>query len=184
MTSPSWAALIARLRADDESALRELMDAEYQQILALAYRYVRTPDLASDIAQDVFCKLWERRHVLRDDIHLVAYIRRATQNFAVTLLRRDASAARLGRSLLREHEIGQSHADNLGVRATEAAEFDVWVRAVFDTLTPRVREVALLYYERGLEPAEIAALLNIAPTSVYGALRKVMQALGAAHRDF
>lgn len=180
--APSWPPLIARLRADDQSALRELMQAEYRRVVAIAQHYVRTPDLARDVAQDVFISLWERRHSLRDDTRLGPYLRRAAHNLALKLLARDASAARLERSLLREYDVLHPHDDNLGVTATEAAEFNAQVRAVLATLTPRVREIMLLYHEHGLEPTEIAEFLGIAPPTVYVTLRKAMHALQRAFR--
>src|SRR5690349_14372169 len=99
----SWAALVARLHADDERALSDLMDTQYDDVVALAYHYVRTSDVARDIAQDVFISVWERRRQLRADGNIPAYLRRATRNLALTLLARDASAARLEDSLLREY---------------------------------------------------------------------------------
>src|SRR5262245_31167485 len=99
-----FASLIRRLRADDESALRDVMDAQYEDVVALAYQYVRSRDLARDVAQDVFIALWERRNTLREDGNLIGYLRRAARNTALSLLTRDASAARLEHALLREYE--------------------------------------------------------------------------------
>lgn len=178
-----WAALIMRLRANDEQALRTVMEARYDDVVAIAYHYVRTYDLAHDVAQQVFIGLWGRRHTLREDGSLIGYLRRAARNTALKLLAHDASAARLEEALAREYMAVRPHDENLGLSDVEAAEFNARVQSVLSTLSPRVREVALLYHERGLDPIEIATMLDIAPATVYVQLRKATQALELAFRD-
>ena len=51
-------------RADDEGALREIMEAHFDDIAALALQYVRSMDLARDVAQETFIRFWDHRHRL------------------------------------------------------------------------------------------------------------------------
>jgi len=46
------------------------------------------------------------------------------------------------------------------------------IRNVAATLTPRVREIMLLYFEQSLDPVEIATMLRLTPSTVYTQLRK------------
>ena len=177
--SPDDVALIARLRADDETALEALMRLYSTDVARVAYHYVRNEDTTYDIAQEVFVAVWNRRHALDDRTSLVHYLRRAARNRALNALKQHASRAHLSERLA-DDATRPRHAENLGPMAARAAEVDTIVRKIVDTLTPRVREVLLLYYERGLEPREISSLLGIAPRTVYVQLRTALRALAVA----
>lgn len=56
-----------RLRAGDESALRELFQREEKRALALAYRIVGDRATAEDAVQEAFAQLWERAAQLDPD---------------------------------------------------------------------------------------------------------------------
>ncbi|HXC24637.1 MAG TPA: sigma-70 family RNA polymerase sigma factor [Gemmatimonadaceae bacterium] len=177
-TSEWEASIITRLQASDETALRELMQAYFDNVADVAFRYVRTVDGARDVAQDVFIRLWERRLSLVPSGHIIHYLRRAARNAALDALDRDASANRLAESLQYESDLIRPQAENLGISAVEADELHQAVRDAMRALTPRVREVALLYLEQGLEPGEIAQLLGVAPRTVYNQLRTAMRTVG------
>jgi len=178
------AALLTRLRANDEAALREVMALHTVSVLRVAYHYLRHEELAYEVAQDVFVAIWNRRHVLDERTPIVHYLRRAARNRALNVLKHNTAQARLAEKVALEGDAAATQ--NQGPLALRAAEVDTIVRRIVSTLTPRVREVLLLYYERGLEPGEIAETLGIAPRTVYGqlrtALRKLAEAL-AAHDD-
>jgi len=171
-TTAHDAAWIRRLRADDERALREIMEAYFDDIAELAWQYVRSPDVARDVAQEAFIRCWEHRHQLRADTTLRPYLSRVARNRALDLLREDARAAKLEQQIMAEYATSASQADNEGVARLEADEFRLLIRQVAATLTPRVREILLLYFEQALDPTEIASMLQLAPGTVYAQLRK------------
>jgi len=174
------AAWIARLRANEEQALREIMEAHFDDVAGLAWQYVRSPDVARDIAQEAFIRCWEQRHRLRADTSLRPYLFRVARNRGLDLLRQDARAASLERKMLAEYAAGTSQAVNEGVARLEADEFRLLIRKVAATLTPQVREILLLYFEQALAPIEIASMLQLAPSTVYTQLRKGLQVYARA----
>jgi RNA polymerase sigma-70 factor (ECF subfamily) len=174
--------LIVRLRADDERALEEAMRAYLTDVAAVAFTYVRNSDTAADVAQDVFIRVWERRHALDPSGRLLHYLRRAARNTALKVLERDAAAARLAAALLREYAVLPHHAGNAGLSAVEAQEFNRQVREALVALPPRVREIVLLSHERAMTPGEIATLLGVAPQTVYNQLGRAMKTLARALR--
>ena len=85
------ASLIARMRAGDESAVTEL-DATYRaRIQQLAMRYVKTPEDAEEVAQDVLMKVYRRIDAFRGDAALSSWIYRITFNTAMSRLRSQRS---------------------------------------------------------------------------------------------
>jgi len=166
---------LVRLRAGDETALREIMETHFAPIASLALRYVHSRDLASDVAQDAFIRLWEYRGGLAPDTSIRAYLSRIARNRAVDMLRHDAHLERLEQRVTDEYLTSVSHTRNHGSENVEQDEFHALVHAVANTLTPRVREVLLLYYDEQLTPGEIADVLGVAPKTVYAQLRTALQ---------
>jgi RNA polymerase sigma-70 factor (ECF subfamily) len=171
---------IARLRDDDEGALRDVMDAHFDDIAALAFRYVHSRDLARDIAQETFIRFWDQRHHLTADTAVRPYLARVARNRALDILRQDTHAADLEQRIASGYVGAGSYSNNEGMTQVEADEFHMLVRAIADTLTPRVREVLLLYFEEQLEPAEIASVLGVAPKTVYNQLHTALQVYAKA----
>lgn len=158
------------------------MHAYLGDVVAIAFTYVRREDVAADVAQEVFIRVWERREGLDPAGQLSHYLRRAARNAALNVLARDAAAARLAESLVREFAVEPRAAENAGAAAVEGQELDPRVRDAIAALSPRVREIVLLYIERGMEPGEIATLLSVAPQTVYNQLSRAMKTLALSIR--
>jgi RNA polymerase sigma-70 factor (ECF subfamily) len=80
-------ALIARMRARDESAVSDL-DAIYRsRIQQLALRYVKNPEDAEEVAQDVLLKVYRKIDAFRGDAALSSWIFRITFNTVMSRLR-------------------------------------------------------------------------------------------------
>jgi RNA polymerase sigma-70 factor (ECF subfamily) len=84
--------LINRMRARDESAVAELDTIYRSRIQQLALRYVKTPEDAEEIAQDVLMKVYRRIDAFRGDAALSSWIYRITFNTAMSRLRSRRSA--------------------------------------------------------------------------------------------
>jgi RNA polymerase sigma-70 factor (ECF subfamily) len=90
-------ALIARMRARDESAVSDL-DATYRsRIQQLALRYVKNPEDAEEVAQDVLLKVYRKIDAFRGDAALSSWIYRITFNTVMSRLR--------GQRMAQQHEV-------------------------------------------------------------------------------
>jgi RNA polymerase sigma-70 factor (ECF subfamily) len=93
-------ALIARLRAGDESAVTDL-DAVYRsRIQQLALRYVKNPEDAEEVAQDVLMKVYRKIDAFRGDAALSSWIYRITFNTVMSRLR--------GQKAVQRHEVREA----------------------------------------------------------------------------
>jgi RNA polymerase sigma-70 factor (ECF subfamily) len=89
--------LVARMRARDESAVVDL-DAVYRsRIQQLALRYVKTPEDAEEVAQDVLLKVYLKIDAFRGDSALSSWIYRITFNTVMSRLR--------GQRMMLRHEV-------------------------------------------------------------------------------
>ena len=82
------AELVRRIRAGDERALEIVFRAHYAGMASFVQRFVRSPDLAEELVQDVFLKLWSKREHLAEIETFRTYLFRAARNTALNYLRR------------------------------------------------------------------------------------------------
>ena len=79
--------LLTRLRAGDETALRDVAEAYGSQIYQLAFRYLRNKEDAEEVTQDVLFKVYRKVNAFRGDAALSSWIYRITFNTAMSRLR-------------------------------------------------------------------------------------------------
>lgn len=79
--------LVERLRARDQLAVNELADRYSSRIRQLALRYVRNPEDAEEVLQDVLLKVYQKIEAFRGDAALSSWIYRITFNTAMSRLR-------------------------------------------------------------------------------------------------
>lgn len=66
--------LIIRIKAGDEDSFKELFLRYYPRFRYFVVRFVNSGDVADDILQNVFMKIWINRASLREDLSMTAYI--------------------------------------------------------------------------------------------------------------
>src|ERR671919_2122967 len=79
--------LLNRLKAGEESALRDLANAYSSKIYQLAFRYLRNKEDAEEVTQDVLFKVYRKVGEFRGDAALSSWIYRITFNAAMSRLR-------------------------------------------------------------------------------------------------
>src|SRR5215510_4865202 len=79
--------LLERLKAGDESAIRDVAEAYGSKIYQLAFRYLRNKEDAEEVTQDVLYKVHRKIDAFRGDAALSSWIYRITFNAAMSRLR-------------------------------------------------------------------------------------------------
>lgn len=171
------AELVRRIRAGDERALEAVFRAYYAGMASFVQRFVRSPDVAEELVQDIFFKLWSKREQLSDIESFRTYLYRAARNQALNWLRRQ----KLERRWQEEHG-GEDDAPTPHLADEEASEQEVAaaVQEAIQRLPPRCREVFLLSRDGGLTYAEIARTLDISVKTVETQMGRALKALRLA----
>ena len=174
---PSDAELLQRLRAGDERALEIVFRTHYSGMASFVQRFVRSPDVAEELVQDLFLKLWSKREQLSEIETFRTYLYRAARNQALNWLRRQ----KLERRWQEEHA-GDEEATTTQMADEDASEHEVAaaVRSAIDRLPPRCREVFLLSRDGGLTYAEIARTLEISVKTVETQMGRALKSLRVA----
>ena len=159
--------LVVRLRTGDEEAFAELYRTYVNGLGAFVKSIVQSDDVAEEIIQDLFLRLWKDRHSWDPPNPLGAYLYRAARNRAISHLRHERIETKFldfpaGDGETRDIPDVAPIADDLA----EAADLNHAIVRVIETLPPRCREVFNLRRSHELSYAEIGEVLGISVKTV------------------
>ena len=173
-------ALMKRVVAGDQSALEELMQRWRRPVYSLALRILRNPELAEEVAQDVFLKVWKHSGVFEEQ-------RGAFSSWVLTMTHHGSIDA-LRRAKARGSQV-TSTLDNV-VAATLPSPrpgVSTWQKMkpeqALETLPEKQREVVELAYFGGYTREEMSKILGEPVGTVKTRLRDAVQKLAVVFRD-
>ena len=168
-----WA---ARIRAGDYAAFERLFRANYDSLVYFVIGYVRRPEVAEEIVQDVFFNIWRSRRRWNPRGALNAYLFGAARNNSLKYLKRQRLVARIKDEL---SDLTAPHTRTPD-RDVELRDFNRALRRAVDELPDRRRQVFLLSREQGLTYAQIAAVMDISVNTVENQMVKAIKSLRKA----
>jgi RNA polymerase sigma-70 factor (ECF subfamily) len=180
---------VSRIPHGDATAFTTMVDQFAGPLRRFAFRFTRSRDVAAEVVQDVFFKVWTNRAagaVFEGRLELRAYLYRATRNTAL-----DCVARELTRSKHRKASQADSadrvipfHAAPADMHA-ELADLLATIDHVLAAMPDRRRAVCVLRWRHGLSVAEIAERLGISAKTVEvqvgRGLRQLRERIARAH---
>jgi RNA polymerase sigma-70 factor (ECF subfamily) len=165
--------LVARIRAGDEAAFRDLYLAHHDGLWRFAYTYVRSRDVAEELVQDVFLSLWGARTSWEVKTRARAWLFAAVRHLALNHLRHErVVAANVDATTMGARPAGQQE-------AAEAQELDEAIARALAELPERRRIAMTLRWKEDMSPLEIAAVLGTTPEAVRVLLTRARADLAA-----
>lgn len=157
----------------DISGFEALFQVNYQALCASSYRIVQDKDIAEDIVQDVFYRLWEKRDRLVITSSLKAYLFQSTINQSLNYIKKYKNA------LKREDLYGSETMDDVNdvEQAMALKEVNQRVEAAVKALPEACRMVFVLSRYDQLSYKEIASKLDISVKTVEGQMSKALKHL-------
>lgn len=150
---------------------------EYEgKLFLFVIKVLHSEELARDLVQDVFLKLWTIRDQLPDMDNAGAYLYRMAENRVYDYLRAAASRADLRNQLWEQM---QQHTQETPAFNLEVKEYDQVIRRAIDQLPEQRRAIYLMNKQEGMKYKEIASELNISPHTVRNQLTEAFRQIGA-----
>ena len=140
--------LFSFIEKGDKGAFTQAYDRYHKLLYVLAYRYLMNADMAEDVVQHVFARLWEFRSELHVGISLKNYLFTMTKNHVLNLIRNENSA------ISKNYEIAQSK------------ELMASFYKAVDMLPPQKRSICLMKVLEELTNQEIAERMNLSVNTV------------------
>ncbi|HWP83415.1 MAG TPA: RNA polymerase sigma-70 factor [Bacteroidota bacterium] len=173
--------LLERLRASDKEALKLIFE-KYQPVLFRSVLYnVGDTDLAHDIVQETFVRVWNHRASIRPHLPILAYLFRISRNLIRDQVRRKAVRKQF------EAE-APTIIQPTGTNPEESARLSMLEErlsyVVKTHLPSKCREIFLLSRLEGLSHAEISKRLGISPKTVENQITRALKVLRRYLRSY
>lgn len=152
--------LVPKIRAGDTHAFEELFNTYCQALIRFACRFVRDVQVAENIVQDVFVRIWNNRDKLDPDTNIKAYLYKAAKNQSLQHLRHLKIETRTERI----HNPGNPH--NNPEKPLDEQEIAKAVYEAIAELPPHRRLIFTLSKYDHYTYAEIAEIQNISIKTV------------------
>lgn len=167
-TNPSEQEIVSRLR-DGESYAFELLYHRYKyQLAANLLKLLKSEELAEEVLQELFIRIWEGRESLDPDKSFPAYLFRIARNMVVDIYRKAARESKVRQQLiLVADEIEASIEDSIIDREASSDLYDA-----IALLPPQRRKVFTLCRIEGKSYKEAGELLGISSSTVNDHLLK------------
>jgi len=172
--------LLSNIAKGDERAFTELFHHYRDKIYSYSLKMLQSEEVAKEITQDVFMKLWISRAKLAEVSCLDAFLFTIARNHCYNLLKRSALERKASAHLARASVL-----DNHTEQSIYFNEYRKLLEKAIAGLPPRQREVYLLSYVEGLKREEVARQMDISPETVKSqlalAVRYIRTHVGAEH---
>lgn len=170
-------AWVARLKARDPDALREVVAAFSERLTAVVTGVLKDRDLVDDVVQETFTKAWYRIDAFQGDASLYTWLYRIAINGSKDKVKRQrrrptGSLEDLG------PEPGLAAPSTPPLEGLARRELRLAVREAMARLPQRFRAVLALREIEGLPYQEIASVLSLSLGTVESRLFRARQRLG------
>ncbi|MFH0841199.1 MAG: RNA polymerase sigma-70 factor [Bacteroidota bacterium] len=175
--------LVDKIREGDYHAFEALFKFYYRFLVGIARLYVSREEVAEDIVQDLFVKIWEQPSILNINVSLKGYLCRSIYNSSLNyILRRQQRFKNLDQhSENRLKELLHGDPADSPETIFELSELVSALRDSVSHLPPECGRIFRMSREEGLSNKEIAEKLNISENTVkvqiHRALSRVKEAL-------
>jgi len=178
--------LLHRIQYDnDETAFQEFYKENVFKLFQFAFAFVRNEELAEEIVNDVFLRLWQKRNALDKIDNLNVYLYVAVKNTAANYIRKD-----IRRKQPEIDNLTVSHfylsPDPEQVMITD--ELRKTIEHSVNQLPPKCKLIFKLVKEDGLSGNEVAAILRLSYKTVNAqlaiALKKLEQDLRPSLQEY
>ena len=165
--------LIRRVRElGDKQAFEIIYKRYYKRLHGFARAFIREFQIAEDIIQNVFLKIWENKETWNPDGKLRHYLFTAVRNESLNYKRH----ARIVQDSA--NELSKVYEEKIDFDANEdQSDIILEIEKGINNLPPRCREIFLLNRKSGLTYTEIADYLGISINTVNTQMGRALETL-------
>jgi RNA polymerase sigma-70 factor (family 1) len=165
--------ILTLLEGGSEFAFVQIFDRYRPRIYKTARQFLKSPELAEEIVQEVFMKLWLRRATACEIEKLDAYLFTMARNLTLDTLRKQAYEAGEARRMA----VGMDMIGNASDEPLLESQYTELLQEAVSLLPPQQQQVFRLAKVEGLSHEAIAAQLNISRLTVKTHMAKALQSI-------
>jgi RNA polymerase sigma-70 factor, ECF subfamily len=157
------------IKKGNTEAFEILYNKYYHGLCVLSCRYTGQPEVAEEIVQETFMKIWEGRKEIEIRGSLHFYLHTAVRNNSINHLRHllvekkfNSAKSRQLQQTINFLQLTSEDGSSLLI----SRELEKSLTEAIDSLPPKCREIFLLHRDEELKYSEIAEKLNISQNTV------------------
>jgi RNA polymerase sigma-70 factor (family 1) len=151
----------------------ELFRQHEHKLYTLALKLTKSDQLAKDIIQEVFLKLWDQRNQLTSILNIEAWLYRVTENKIIDFLRKVSADNRLKEKIWNQLQ----QIVNESEQYLAAKEYNQIIQKAIDQLPPQRKLIYQLNKEKGMNYLEIADELQLSKHTVKNQLSTAIKSV-------
>ncbi|WP_306349761.1 RNA polymerase sigma-70 factor [Flavobacterium sp. '19STA2R22 D10 B1'] len=161
------------IRNGNEAAFEKVFKMYFKNLHAFAYTFMKNDDIAEEIVQNVFFRIWEKRDQLQIDDSLKAYLYRAVHNESLNHLKHLKVKSSFQLQYSDHMESSNSDASNEMI----ASELENNIQKAINELPQQCRTIFQMSRYEQLKYQQIADHLNISIKTVENQMGKALKVL-------
>ena len=163
--------ILQEVAQGNERAFTMLFRQYSSKVYSFALKLTRSEEIAEEVVQEVFMKIWLNRAGLPEIREFGAYLNRVNKNHCLNVIKRLASETRIHHEISRgSTEFSLETEQHIAYRATQEL-----LDQAIGKLTPQQQKVYRLCHIDGLKYEEAAGQLNISPGTVHSHMKQALK---------
>jgi RNA polymerase sigma-70 factor (ECF subfamily) len=165
--------LILDVIAGNEQAFYRVFHLYHHGIFRYAIKFLKSPDLAADVVQDVFMKVWESRGTINPSCPFKAFLFTVAKNHVLNIIKRGLKEKSIRQEIIKYATVSANQCENTVILndLTRFAEMAI------ENLPPQRRVVFRMFKDQGLDYRQIAHVLGLSTNTVRDHLSKASKAI-------
>jgi len=151
----------------------------YAPLVVYACKYVSDIDIAREIVQDFFVRLYEKRQSLSIDTSVKSYLYRSVYNCCINYF----NQRNIQEKHLKSIDLERDDEENLE-REINTVELQQQINKVINSLPAKCQRIFKMNRYEGLKNEEIAQLLNLSKRTVETQISKALKILRKRLSDY
>lgn len=160
--------LFQSIKNGDEIAFEKLFQQYYYQLCVYAREFVKKNELAEEVVEDVFCKIWKKKATIEIKLSVKSYLYKAVYHTSLNYLESENKHSKSNKELSGDFE---NHKD---ISTTEdfsslnliSQELEQKIKAGIESLPDQCKMIFKMSRFEGLKYIEIASKLSLSIKTV------------------
>lgn len=155
--------LMIKIAEGNQEAFTVIFNYYYDYVFSFSRKLTRSEELAKEVSQDIFLKIWFGRNNLVKVENFGGFVNRLVRNHSLDLLRKLAIHERASHEI----ELSSSELDTNTENTLDYNETLKILEEAIELLPDQQKRVYMLCHQQGLKYDEVAKKLNISSATVH-----------------
>ena len=172
--------VINLLRQGSEKVFESIFKDHFKSLHAYAYTFLKDDELAEEVVQNVFCRIWEKRDNLKTDGSLKAYLYRAVHNESLNYLKHQKVKASFQVYYADQMEQSEEHSS----RKLMVNELERHIQKAMNELPQQCRTIFQLSRFEQLKYQQIADQMGLSVKTIENQMGKALKLMRLKLAEF